>query len=257
MSLQDTLQSCLKRFFFFFGADVTRLAVSNSERALTFKLLKLSGATSVIDVGANYGQFAQELLRLRPDTRILSFEPLSSAHAVLTRNAARAKNWAVAERMALGAQAATTRINIAGNSASSSLREMQDVHSSAAPTSRYVGHEEVEVKRLDDVYPGYGQAGERIYLKIDTQGYESEILTGSEKILPQVVAIQAEGSLVELYGGQVLALDLIPRVESLGFKLFALANGFSDPRTGELLQVDLYFIRTTGSGQATIPEFNS
>lgn len=244
MSLRAALRTSLKRFFFSLGVDVNGLAVSSSERALTFKLLKLSGATSVVDVGANTGQFAQELLLLKRDVKILSFEPLSSAHAILTKNARGAKNWKVAERMALGAQSAKTRINIAGNSASSSLRKMNAAHSTAAPTSRYIGQEDVDVKTLDDVCPTYFEPWERIYLKIDAQGYEAEILAGSEKILPQVVALQTEASLVELYEGQTLALDILRHAEKLGFKLFGVANGFSNPSTGELLQVDLYFIRS-------------
>jgi FkbM family methyltransferase len=201
----------------------------------------------VLDVGANVGQFAQQLLAFKPRIDVISFEPQTSAHAILTENALGVKNWKVADRMALGAATTRTKINLSGNSASSSLRDMKKAHTEAAPESRFINEEEVDVKRLDEVFAGGFRSTDKIYLKIDTQGFEAEVLAGAEKILPHVVALQMEGSLVELYAGQALAFDLIRYAEQLGFKLFAISNGLSSPDTGQLLQADLYFVRVQNS----------
>jgi FkbM family methyltransferase len=243
MSIKSLARNLLKTALLRRGFEISRMATSNSDAALTLTLFNLSGATTVIDVGANSGQFAEQLLRARPGTQITSFEPLSSAHTALLQKAAKIANWKIARRMALGSATTRTKINISANLASSSLRAMEAAHTNAAPESRYIGEEEVDVKRLDDAYAEIGDLDQKIYLKIDTQGFEAEVLEGSEGILGQVVALQMEGSLFELYTGQELASDLIRRAEKLGFKLHAILNGFRDPATRELLQVDLFFIR--------------
>ena len=93
-----------------------------------------SFATDVIlDVGANTGQFAKNLRASGYHGHIISFEPLSSAHAILASAATSDSLWDVAERCAVGASDSWTTINIAGNSYSSSLLPMLDLHREAAP----------------------------------------------------------------------------------------------------------------------------
>ncbi len=80
-------------------------------------------------------------------------------------------------------------------------------------------------------------------LKIDTQGYEWQVLDGAVATLPRITAVLIEMSLVPLYEGQHLWLEIIARLEAMGFKTWSLQPGFVDPSTGRTLQVDGMFCR--------------
>lgn len=233
----------LKRFLARGGMELNRLESSNSERALAWRLMRASRADLVVDVGANEGQYALSLLSIRDDLRIVSFEPLESAQVALRHRVRRFRNWTVAQRMALGSCAGTARLFVAGNSLSSSLLPMLPAHLSAAPESAYVREEVTPLARLDRIAGDYWSPSDSLMLKIDAQGYEADVLAGSEGIMRQVVGIQTEISFVALYDGQMLAYDTIRQIEGLGFSLFAINSDFRDPDSHALLQANAFFIR--------------
>jgi FkbM family methyltransferase len=110
---------------------------------------------------------------------IVSFEPLSSAHATLVAAAAPDALWDVAERCAVGASNTWADINIAGNSYSSSLLPMLDLYREAAPQSAYHGTEPCRVISLDSyIDQTFSDPTALFGLKIDTQGYEAHVLAG-------------------------------------------------------------------------------
>jgi hypothetical protein len=78
-------------------------------------------------------------------------------------------------------------------------------------------------------------------LKIDTQGYEMEVLKGAEEILHMVKVLQIKMSLVPLYENSITYLSIIDYLKKLDFQLFALENGFTNQTTGQLLQTDGIF----------------
>src|SRR5262249_39982677 len=136
--------------------------------------------------------------------KIISFEPLSDAHAKLLIAAKRDPLWTVAPRGALGANRGVFQINIAANSQSSSILDMLERHIAGAPESRYVGKETVTMTTLDDFLNREPDlADTAIALKLDTQGYEAEVLAGLNKWSDRVEVIITEMSLVALYKGQI------------------------------------------------------
>ena len=84
---------------------------------------------------------------------------------------------------------------------------------------------------------------ERPFIKIDTQGYEMEVLKGAESTLRLASGIKVEVSIAPLYEGQPDYLSLIEFIRSAGFSLWSIEPGFSDPKTGRLLQFDAVFFR--------------
>ncbi len=202
------------------------------------------GIDLVFDVGANAGQFAQQIRAAGFKGRVVSFEPLSDAHRRLTEAAARDTMWSVHERCALGAEAGSATLNIAGNSVSSSLLTMTATHSAAAPGSAYVAQETTPVTTLDAVAPRYLADSRSPFLKIDTQGFEWEVLSGAARTLPAIRGVLCELSLVTLYSGQHLWRETIDRLESDGFTLWGLQPGFMDQH-GRNLQTDAIFFRTS------------
>jgi hypothetical protein len=100
--------------------------------------------------------------------------------------------------------------------------------------------------RLDRVLPAWLASAHAPFLKIDTQGFESEVLDGTGTLLRQMRGVLCELSLVPLYESQQLWTEMIDRLRREGFQLWAIQTGFTDPRDGRTLQVDATFFRTDG-----------
>lgn len=225
------------------GYDVVPFNPGEHPLARRRRLLEFYAVDTVLDVGANTGQFARQLRRhFGYAGRILSFEPLSAAFAELQRAAGGDAQWQVFN-FALGESAGSQRIHVAANSESSSLLDMLPRHLQAAPGSAYAGEESVRIETLDTVFEQNCAGARNVYLKIDTQGYEAQVLRGGSNCLARIDTIQVEMSLVPLYEGQALFGDLYAQLTGQGYTLVAVENNFGDPRTGQLLQVDGTFHR--------------
>jgi FkbM family methyltransferase len=198
-------------------------------------------------VGANTGQFGRELRKhIGYAGRIVSFEPTAAAHRELVATAKGDPNWEIAERCAIGATEGVIDINVSANSVSSSALPMLESHVSAAPDSNYTSVEKVPLHALDSLAPRWMREAHCTLLKVDTQGFEAEVLKGAKQTLSRVRGLQLELSLVPLYSGQVLLPELMAEITSLGFELWASCPAFCDARSGRLLQVDATFFRTPG-----------
>lgn len=220
------------------GFDVYR---ESFKRRFVFALLQ-HDVDTVIDIGANVGQFGQELRRAGFTGRIISVEPLADAFAALHRLSSADSTW-TAERAAVGAVEGTLTMNVAANSVSSSALPMLDRHAEAAPESRYVTTEEVPATTVDALVARHDIAPERTLLKIDVQGYEQPVLAGAAGTLERFAAIKTEMSLVALYEGQALFADVLSELNGRGFDLWQLEPGFVEASTGRLLQADGVFFR--------------
>ena len=83
----------------------------------------------------------------------------------------------------------------------------------------------------------------RVYMKIDTQGFESKVLKGAGNSLMRIDTVQMEMSLVPLYEGEMLFNEMCMFMTEKGYSLIAIESGFSDQNTGQVLQVDGIFHR--------------
>ena len=200
------------------------------------------GVSVVIDVGANDGGYARELREFGYRGRIVSFEPLGGVYNRLSEAASRDSHW-TAIRSAVGDTSGRVVMNVAGNSTSSSVLPMLEAHEQSAPTSEYVGTEEVPIVRLDDVWSDHTAASDVTFLKVDTQGFERHVLDGAAQSLPCLVGVQLEMSFVPLYEGAMLFPEAMERLTSASFELVSLEPGFSDPASGRMLQADGVFMR--------------
>ncbi|MCG5548935.1 FkbM family methyltransferase [Halorhodospira halochloris] len=242
------MKNTIKKFISATGFSLNRLTSVANPAYQQKKCLDSFGVDLVFDIGANKGQYVTELRSAGYSGHVVSFEPLSDAYTVLSKVAQYDSRWRVHERCAIGDADGTININIAGNSVSSSVLPMLDSHSDAAPGSSYVGSESVPQFMLDSVVNEYISPEIRYFLKIDTQGYESAILSGAKQTLQGAVGIQLELSLIPLYEGQNDWREMISWLESEGFTLWALQRGFTDPRNGRTLQVDALFFRVGDNG---------
>ncbi|NRQ49339.1 FkbM family methyltransferase [Aeromicrobium stalagmiti] len=204
-------------------------------------MLKQHDVDLVLDVGAAGGGYGTSLRSFGYTGRIVSFEPIAAAFADLSATIAGDRLW-TARNTALGAEAGEATINIASNSTSSSILPMLDTHIEAAPSVRYVGQETIAVARLDDEAAPLVAEHRRPFLKIDTQGFEREVLAGGTETVSACVGIQLELSLTPLYGGGMLIDEAVGWAYAQGFQLVGIEQGYAAP-TGEILQIDGVFVR--------------
>jgi len=225
------------------GIDVSRLPDSHPGYRRV-QLLSHHRVTHVWDVGANDGGYARESRRFGYRGRIVSFEPLHDLYQLLKKQAGHDPLW-TALPYALGAERSEATINVAGNSgASSSFLPMLDRHRIAAPSATYVGSQTVQVHRLDEVWKEFASPEDQMFLKVDVQGFEGQVLAGADRILGMCVGLQLELSFVPLYEGAMSYLDAFKLAASRGFTVMSLEPGFTDRRTGQMLQADAVFFKT-------------
>jgi FkbM family methyltransferase len=238
------LKKTIKKLARSLGVDLKRYNVQTSEAAKMQRLLAYHNIDLVFDVGANIGQYAKLLRELGYSGRIVSFEPLSSAYSQLKAVSKKEPLWEIAPQTAIGNQEGEIIINIAGNSYSSSALPMLDAHLESAPESAYSGSETVKLSRLDTLAKDYIKSETKsIFLKIDVQGLEKQVIEGATAILPLVKGIKLELSLVPLYEGQVLFKEMIDIIEKLGYELYGIEPGFTAEKTGRMLQMDGIFFK--------------
>ena len=229
------------------GFELRRFSVKQSENARFFSMLKTNNVNLIFDVGANTGQFGVLLREIGFDGKIVSFEPLSDARECLLNISRNDPMWQIAPQTAIGEENGEIEIQIAGNSQSSSVLDMLDTHVRAAPDSKYIGKEKVALRNLDSIAADYMDSNSIAFIKIDTQGYETQVMNGAKKLMSQIVGLQVEISLVPLYKGQCLFDEMLKKLKNDGFELWSISTVFSDPNTAQLLQVDATFFRTPSS----------
>jgi FkbM family methyltransferase len=199
------------------------------------------GVRTIFDVGANRGQFGGDVIARGWTDRLVSYEPIGVCHAELAQAASKTPNWIVAPPMALGRMAQEANINVSENLMSSSLLPVSRASTDVAMETRYVRTEKIVVSTLDEVRDA--QWEQPFGLKIDTQGFELEVLEGGSQTLELVEVILLEMSLAHLYSGGAQFDELFSYCVNRGFRCIALNEGFSDPRNNEMLQVDGVFVR--------------
>ena len=204
---------------------------------------------TIIDVGANVGQFALLAREVFPLAQILSFEPLPECFAAL-ESCLPAPNFQ-AFNLALGDKDAELDFHSAHHSPSSSFLRMNDFHKEAFPESRDGQESEsvkVKVRRLDDIVNGL-DLKERILLKLDVQGYEDKVIAGGAELLKRVSVVISETSFRPLYDGQTLFKDVHGALLEAGFVFQGNLNQMFSPADGRIVSADSIFVRPTAEAK--------
>lgn len=233
--LKSSLKRLLRRLDVHAGRHRNTLAGARAA------ILASEGLDLVIDVGAHAGEYGTALRADGYRGPILSFEPVGSQFARLSAAAAGDDAWECRNRAA-GSRAETATINVSGNDGfSSSLLAMNEAHERAVGDSRYERSETIEVVGLDEELAGFDRSRRHAYLKVDTQGFEHEVIRGAAGMLAGCRAVELELSLTPLYEGQLLVGEMIGLMREHGFRPTHLEPEFVDPASGELLQLNGLF----------------
>lgn len=194
--------------------------------------------TTVIDIGANLGQFALWAADTLGASRIVCVEPLPESGARLAELAEFIRPCQLdVLNCALGSAAGTMPLHMTVASDSSSL--LPPVPSAAVGALKEVGTHAVQVCVGDDVLPG-PFAG-TLLVKIDVQGFELDVLAGIPRLLTAADAVLVEVSFAALYEGQADASAVVAHLLAAGFSLTAVARVPGASRAWGLEQADLLF----------------
>lgn len=242
MSAKRIIRACLRRL----GYDIVGFTALSHPQPRLRALLGHLGIDVVLDVGANEGQYAQFLRReIGFRGRIESFEPLPEAFARLEARSRSDGLWN-AHQFALGEAPATLPINVAPISTFNSFLTASALLRRECPVGCGERQVQVPVHTLDATLPKLTRPGERIWLKVDTQGYERQVLAGGGEVLPHIAGGQLEVPLQRAYDGAADLRELLALLAAGGFVPVGMEPGFGNPRTGEVYECDLFFARPTG-----------
>ena len=212
-------------------------------------LRSLGPIRTVLDVGANVGQFALVARRLHPDARIVSFEPTSAAFERLEKAAAKDPDWYV-YRCGLGREASTAEIHT-GWMTMNSLLPPSDYGKGRYKRFSESNTEEIHIRRLDEVMDEAlaGIADPVPYLKMDTQGFDLEVFAGAGKRIADFVGMQSEVACLQLYEGSPGMAESIATYEAEGFGISGMYPVTREPATGRVVEFDCVMVRAEAASE--------
>ena len=197
----------------------------------------------VLDVGANTGGYARLLRRLGYRGKIVSFEPNPDAFAVLRGEFRDDPAWQ-GQCVALGSSRGRVAFHVATSNNESSFLDR--------PEGDWVARvDEVELIPLDALFADLVKPLDRprVFLKMDTQGYDLEVIRGATACLDGIVAIQSEVSVQPLYEGMTHYTDALAHYESLGYTLMHLALVLRGKKHENVVEYDALMARLDDGGR--------
>jgi FkbM family methyltransferase len=194
--------------------------------------------TGVIDVGANVGQFGLDVRRHGFEGLIVSYEPVQETFGYLSQTIKQHQPWK-AFQFGLGALESERTINISGNAGlSSSILEMRSLHLENFPDSATVAKQNISISTIDKQLEILGLQPQEIMLKLDVQGFESEVLKGASQSLSKIPLCYLEVSITPLYDGEILFLPILIELSKFGHEVIDVFRGIK-AKDGQLLQLDI------------------
>ncbi len=204
--------------------------------------LRASGTRTVLDVGANTGQFASAIAAVLPDAMVYAFEPLPDCYETLEGRMRRLGARCETFQLAIGAMDGPVTFHRSCFSESSSVLPMSELHKQAFPWTARISPMQVEMRRLDTAVSGLRLTPD-VLLKIDVQGYENHVLRGASETLAKVAYVITEASFETLYQGQGSVADTFALLAPYGFRFRGVLEQLTCPTDDRILQADLLFAR--------------
>lgn len=204
---------------------------------------------TVIDVGANVGQFAVASAKLFAATRIISFEPDPQTAEIFKKNT-RSFSTIELHQKALGSEKGTAEFFVNKDSQVSSMLALSHARLEEFPGRTVTNSITVDIDTLDDLF-SQEEFQKPILLKIDVQGFEDRVLAGAESFLKNVDYVILELSLKSLYEGEMTFNEMIRLMEDFGFVFIRPLNWNLSSKNGEMIEMDSLFAKKTKEIEAS------
>ncbi|MGQ0696846.1 MAG: FkbM family methyltransferase [Panacagrimonas sp.] len=239
--VRHALRNSAKEFFRTVGFDIVRL--KNSPE-VTLAGLRDRPIKTVIDCGANEGQFARKISKYHPNAALYCFEPLETPFRALSAWANTQNGRVKCSQVALGDQEGEAVMHFhEEHSPSSSLLATTGHKESMFPQVRKQSEVRVRQTTLDAAMtPVLNEMAPQIVLKLDVQGYEDRVLRGASQLLPKVNACLLEVCVDPLYSAQAAFKDLVMLLDHHGLS-YAGNLDQSYGEDGRVMWLDALFVR--------------
>ena len=227
-----------------FGIEVKRIdTLQRRIDAGKYRWLQEKGIKTIIDIGANVGQFAEMIRPIIPSAMIYSFEPLESCFSELKLKEKTLSPFQCFQ-YGLGDKNEIKEINHNKFTQSSSLLTMEQRHKDAFPYTKDSYKESISIVTLDSVISNLAIESP-LFVKIDVQGYELNVLRGAAATLPMIDILIVEVSFTRLYENQPLFEDINKELRKYQFEYVGNFEQLTDPINGAVLQADAIYINRT------------
>ncbi len=229
------LRPILYRYMAYNGDRKSR----KTQKACMKELFLRNNINVVIDVGAHAGETGKALRGgLSYRGRIISFEPIHEKFLALQKIASTSPPWEC-HQLALGNECGPKKFTIFNNPYNSSFLPLHNFLEKECKLQA-VREEIVQIEKLENLYPSLCNNSDSVLLKIDTQGFEKQILDGTGKFLSHIRLIKLEVSFIPLYQGETLIGEMIQFMNSKGFVPVLIEQGHISEQFHQL-QADIVF----------------
>jgi FkbM family methyltransferase len=196
---------------------------------------------TILDIGANKGQFAARFRFLFPETWIFSFEPIPEIYEQLCKRFATDSKFK-AFNLGIGKESGSIDFFQNEFTDSSSAFPMKGLHIESFPKTSVVKKIQIEIYSLDEVVKSISISFP-LLIKIDVQGFEEMVILGGKDTLKKASIVIIEVSFYELYENQVFFSSIYDYMQDLGFSYHGNYEQLLSPLDGSILQADAIFLR--------------
>jgi FkbM family methyltransferase len=218
---------------------VWRGVAASLEHSIVLRSLPAAG--TVLDIGANKGQFLLEAIKWHPGACLFAFEPLESERVLMEYALAGLPRLTIFP-IALGHEDSTVPFHVSSSADCSSILEQTPLQVKSFPGTQSAAQVDIAVRRLDHVLDRSALVG-TVICKIDVQGFELNVLRGFGNLLDAVDYLIVELTNIPFYDGAPNSADVIAFLAARSFKIMGIYNTYM--KHGVSVQADFLFGRST------------
>lgn len=224
----------IKKIINLFGYDVKKYRPIYKFINEQFKI------KTIIDIGANTGEYTRNIRSYFPEAQIYAFEPLTDCFNQLNTKMLEDKKFK-AWNIALGNESGFISIKRSSFHPSSSILEMEELHKNLYPKSKGSTIEKIKIDKLDNIFKPE-ELNKNTLIKIDVQGFEDQVIKGGENIIKNSSIVIIETSFVKLYKNQILFNEILKLMDELDFSYYGSAERHFT-KDNKLIYEDSIFIK--------------
>jgi FkbM family methyltransferase len=213
--LKDVVSACARQA----GISISRHPPPGSYARHLKELLELKGVNCVLDVGAFVGSFASALRSSGYNGTIISFEPVPSSYAMLRQRMGHDPHW-IGNQYGLSDESCESVLNTYAHGDFNSLLALKtDTEAAYGLDAAHRDRITIRLRRLDEVLPTLlaNINSPRLFLKMDTQGHDVNVMMGATGVMEWIVAFQSELPAVQCYEGMPAMSEALQKYATYGF----------------------------------------
>lgn len=190
----------------------------------------------IIDIGAYQGEWTEEVITIFPNASFLMAEAMPAKKPYLDKVVEKHKN----VQYEIGVLGSSTGKEIVFHEMETASSVLEEYHNDGV--KKVITH----TKTLDDLAVANNFQDVDL-IKLDTQGYELEILKGADKVMNNVQAVLMEISLLDLHKNVPVLADVIVFMKERNFVAFDICSMTRRPLDKALWQTDIIFVKENSS----------